>query len=225
MSLFDKEGTEQEGLQVKKAQEIKQDSVALVTQAQTFTIVDVVTYQKVADFRATLKGMIKKAGDFIDPIVDSAYKTWKEAKAKQSELVDPLNSALKLCNGKLAEYTTEQERIQREAQRKADDEARKKQEALDKKAKEALKKGDEAKATALLEKSEAVTAPVIQREVPKTTSALKYRDVPRFVVEQPELVPAEFTKPDEVKIGSRVRETKGTVKIAGVRIWIEKITC
>jgi hypothetical protein len=206
-------------------QQVKQESVALVTQAQTFTITDVVTYQKVADFRATLKGMIKKAGDFIDPIVDSAYKTWKEAKAKQAELVDPLNSALKLCNGKLAEYTTEQERIQREAQRKADEEARKKQEALDKKAKEALKKGDEAKATELLEKSEAVQAPVIQREVPKTTSALKYRDVPRFVVEQPELVPAEFTKPDEVKIGSRVRETKGTVKIAGVRIWIEKITC
>ena len=202
--------------------ELEQESKALIVKAQDFKIVSVESYKEVADFRTDLKGMIKKAEAFIKPLVEADYKKWKMSKAKQAELVNPLNEALRFCNKKLQDYNAEQERIQREKQRKIDEAAEKERRKAEEKAKKELMKGNEEKAEQILTKVEEKKPEIVEKEVPKVAD-IKYRSVYRHRVKNPEKLTREWLMQDDVKIGGEVRRSKGTVKIEGVEIWIEKI--
>ena len=66
-----------------------------------------------------------------------------------------------------------------------------------------------------------VVAPVIEREAPKV-AGIATREVWRFEVTDPALVPREYLVVDEAKIGKVVRALKGDTAIAGVRVYSER---
>lgn len=112
-------------------------------------------------------------------------KLGKELEQKRTSITGPINKALKEINalfkpaknwlaeaerivkGKLLYYQAEQDRIAQEAQRKADDEARKKQERLESTAKMADFVGMDDKAEDLRERAQSQEAPVIKSAAPK----------------------------------------------------------
>lgn len=143
---------------------------------------------------------------------------------------------------RLAEQAREAERKAREkaeAERRAAEEARKAAEkaAAEGRAEEARKAAaaaaaaearaaaTEAKAAERVEAIEtraaAVVAPIISREPPKV-AGVATREVWKFQVENPALVPREYCVVDEAKIRKVVAALKGDTTIPGVRVYAEK---
>ncbi len=170
----------------------------------------------------------------------------KQVKAAQKKLeetrrrvTDPLNLALKEHNNlfrapgdrlaqaerdikaKLIGYADEQDRLRQAEQAKADAAARQERERLDALARKAAEAGRAAAAEKHTERAAAIVAPVIQREAPKVAGVAS-REVWKFQVENPALVPRDYLMLDVSKIGAYVRAMKADAKIPGVRIYPEK---
>jgi hypothetical protein len=118
-------------------------------------------------------------------------------------------------------FSDEQDRIRREEQRRADEAARKERERIEAQARKAAESGKVEKADALEQRAAAVVAPVIHREAP-TVAGINMREVWKFEVTDPDLVPRQYLSVDESKIRKVVQALKGDTKIDGVRIWPEK---
>ncbi len=112
---------------------------------------------------------------YFKTMKDPAYASWKAICNRESEMLKPLDDFIKRKTKETSDYLTEQDRIRREEQRKADEDRQKKEQAerdkLNRAADRAELKGNEAKAEALREKADQVfEAPVIvQGAVDKTT--------------------------------------------------------
>lgn len=118
-------------------------------------------------------------------------------------------------------YQQEQQRIAREKQRVADEAARKERERIQRQAAAAAAKGNVEREEQLLDRAQMVVAPVIQTEAPKV-QGMSTRDVWKWEITDPALVPREYLVVDEVKIGKVVRALKGDTTIPGVRVWAEQ---
>lgn len=114
-----------------------------------------------------------------------------------------------------------QDRIRREEQAKAEAEARRKQAQLQERASKALASGKPERAMELEHQAATVVAPVVHRAAPNVTG-INTRDVWKFEVTDPALVPREYLMVDEKKLGAVVRALKGDTTIAGVRVWPEQ---
>ena len=77
------------------------------------------------------------------------------------------------------------------------------------------------KAEQMQARAASVVAPIVQREAPKV-SGIKTRDVMRFEVTNPALVPREYLSINETAIRGVVNSLKMDTKIPGVRVWVEK---
>jgi hypothetical protein len=118
-------------------------------------------------------------------------------------------------------FQTEQDRLRREAQARADEAARKERERLAAQAQRAAASGKTEKASQLEDRASAVVAPVIARETPKVVG-VQTREVWKFEVTDPAAVPREYLAVDESKIRKVVGALKGDTVIPGVRVWSEK---
>lgn len=118
-------------------------------------------------------------------------------------------------------YDDVQRRVREEDQRRADESARKERERLAEQSRKAAESGKVEKAAQLEQRSQAVVAPIIQRETPKV-AGVNYRDAWKFEVTDPALVPREYLIVDESKIRKVVGALKGDTQIAGVKVWSEK---
>ena len=77
------------------------------------------------------------------------------------------------------------------------------------------------KASALEQRAAAVVAPAVQREAPKV-AGLKTREVWKFEIVDPSLLPREYLVPDEAAIRGVVNSLKDRTKIPGVRVFPDK---
>lgn len=132
----------------------------------------------------------------------------------------------------------ERERLEaqaREAERKAQEKAAAERRAAEEaaaagRAEEAAKLAARAAATeakaaekveAIETRAAAVVAPIIQREPPKV-AGVATREVWKFAIENPALVPREYCVVDEAKIRKVVGALKGDTNIPGVRVYSER---
>ena len=129
---------------------------------------------------------------------------------------------------RLAEQAREAERKAREkaeAERKAAEEAAAAGRAEEAAKLQARAAATEAKAAEKVEAIEtraaAVVAPIIQREAPKV-AGVATREVWKFTVTDPALVPREYCVVDEARIRKVVAALKGDTTIPGVRVYAEK---
>ena len=138
----------------------------------------------------------------------------------RQRIVDRLDQGERKLKMAIGAYQQEQERIRREAQRAADELARKEREKLEKRAALAAAKGQEEKAATLAEQAQTVVAPV-QMEAPKLTG-ISTRTVYRFEITDPALVPREYLVVDESRIRKVVQALKSDCQIPGVRVYAEQ---
>lgn len=123
--------------------------------------------------------------------------------------------------GAMVGYQSEQDRIRRLAQAKADEAARKEREKLAAQAQKAAQKGRHEQAERLELRAASVVAPVIPSEAVRLRG-VSVREVWKFEVTDEAKVPRDYLSVDEAKIRKVVNALKGDAQIPGVRIWAEK---
>lgn len=139
----------------------------------------------------------------------------------RDRITSKLDAAENVLKRAILAYQAEQDRIRREAQRAADEAARKERERIERQAAAAAKKGQDEKAEQLAERAQTIVAPVVQTEAPKV-SGVSTRDLWKWEITDPAAIPREYLAIDEVKIGKVVRALKGDTTIPGVRVWAEQ---
>lgn len=177
-----------------------------------------------------------EAGTTLLMRVKGAQQKLEDAR---TSITKPMNAALKAINDffrgpaeKLAAaesnvkramigYTNEQERLRKIAQAKADEAARKETQRLQAQAAKAEASGKVEKAAALEMRAATVVAPVVNLAPPKVTG-VSTREVWKFEVTDPLLVPRQYLVVDESKIRRVVGALKGDTQIAGVRVYTDK---
>lgn len=155
-----------------------QDKKALVVldSAMKINVRDEHEYLIAGEVLKTIKDKIRERTEYFAPIKKKAHEAWKGICAKEREALMPFENAEKSVRDKISDYLTEQERIRREEQQKAEREAAAKAEAERQKLLDrAAKAKSEEKAEELLEKAEAVyQEPVfIEPTIDKTTKLIE----------------------------------------------------
>lgn len=182
---------------------------------------------------------LRRLNDFFRAPADRLVAIEKTIKAALTRFADE-QERLRREEQRRAEEAARRERERLEAQaREAERKAREKAEQERKAAEEAAAAGraeeaaklqaraaaTEAKAAEKVEAIEtraaAVVAPIIQREAPKV-AGVATREVWRFEIIDPTLVPREYLAVDEQRIRKVVAALKGDTTIPGVRVYAEK---
>lgn len=199
---------------------IQGDVGKLTAFAQTVAIKTADGYQLAASHLTAIKGLLKKISDAHSRVKAPLLAATRELDKQKNEASQPLEQAELLIKRAMGTYTLEQQRLQREEQARRDAEARKEQEKLQQRAAKAAASGKVEKAAQLEQQAATVVAPVVTIEQPKVAGIVT-REVWKFEVTDPALVPREYLSVDEKKIGAVVRGLKGDAKIPGVRIYAD----
>ena len=143
-------------------------AVTLMEQAQSIIIVTNEDRELAEEQIQSAKALEDEIFKYLDPPREKAYEDYKYHKKRLDNAIKPVQEARKLFKKKCIEWDQEKERIRREAQRKAEAEARKRaEEETLAAAVRAEQEGDYIAAEAILAEPVEV-APVI---VPKTSPA------------------------------------------------------
>ena len=154
---------------------LEQETLTLYEQATALTICDQATYAAAGEVGKSLKALKSKITDYFAPMKKAAHEAHKAITKKESDELAPVEEAMEVVRKTMNIYIQEQDRIRKEAERKAQAEAeevaRKERERLEKQALAAMEKGKDEKAESLMEKAEAVYAapvtiePVVEKTV------------------------------------------------------------
>lgn len=213
----------------------------LVTQAHMLNIKDQMSLSESNDQLIGIKVLRQEIGKTFKPMKDKARETVKEIQARWDSFDNPLVEAITIHERGIAAYVREQERKRREAQALIDQKAKevalaaaieleKEEKKRKKAARDALAKGDMEKYQELVsEEPVQVTDPGLMgkygegADIPETPEIEGSTVIRRwkFKIIDPNQIPMEYKKIDEVKIGSYVRAMKESAKIPGVKIYYE----
>lgn len=145
--------------------------ISIVENAKKFIVASEPGYVAAGEFKSSLKHELKDREDYFEPLREKAYSAYQEVLDKKRKVCEPYKTAIDIIQKTMDAYLTKIENERREAQRKAEEEARKqaekeRQALLEK----AVKAKSEEKQEALLDKAEQVyVKPVIVEPVqPKT---------------------------------------------------------
>lgn len=128
-----------------------------------------------------------------------------------------LKDATTTVDRKITDWRAEQDRIRREAERKAREEREREQLKLQKAAERAERRGLTDTADELQRAAEHVPMPVIQSHVPKVDGLTVVKRWV-FTIDDPDAVPREFCEPVEALIRARVQSQRGATNIPGVTV-------
>lgn len=182
---------------MEKTEQFKKDALGFPEKAEQLIVHDAITLDLANAFVLDAKEMLKEIAASYDPII-------KHAQAEKKKYSDPLKEAIGTARLRVTSYLEELAEIKR----KADEEAREKEQKRQKKENEALEraqklrdKGKEKKADAILEK---IPLPPVKEEplFPEKPAGLSLM---RIV--------------DTEKINQIVAATKGKQQIPGIRIY------
>lgn len=217
-------------------EQLEQRVNANVAAARQLKVVSLETRTEAAEFAKGIKALRKEAEEHHRPMIDAAYKAHKESVAALKRIDDPLAEAERIVKGQIGTYDTEQDRIRRDAERKAQEEARRRQEAEALAAAEAAKAAGatEAEAEAIL--TEELAAPLVVPATPAPAPAEKQgvgtrfnykaqvRDMTmllRFVADNPTFM--NLVTPNESALNALARAQKEAFDIPGCRLVREPV--
>jgi hypothetical protein len=154
---------------------LEQKTLSLYEQAISLKINDEQTYIEAAEVGKTLKVLEKEITEFYEPMRLTAKAAYDAILSSKNAQLAPVTEAMGIVRSTLNVYVQEQDRIKKEAERKAqlaaDEAAKKERERLEAQALKAMEAGKEEKMESLLEKAENVyaapvqVAPVIEKTV------------------------------------------------------------
>ena len=197
----------------------------LVVRAENTAIKTQDQYINAAEFLKGVKALKLEIKSTFKPMKDKAHAAHKEVCTQENKYLNPVEGAEKLMNNKLSVWDDEQERKRRIAQAKLDEKARKERERLEKRAREAEKKGNTEKAEELNEQAEEkeFAVPVAPSTAPKIEGLVK-KVTWKAIVKDITKVPEEYIirTANMPMLNAVARSTKGTVKLPGVEFKEDK---
>lgn len=182
-------------------------------------------YLYASELSKTIAQLRKQVDETFDPIISKAHEAHKEALTQKKKFSLPLELNQRTLDGKLLAYGREQERIRREQEEELRKQAQKEQEdQAIREAEELHRQGETQLADIVLESAASAPAPVVSipSSVPRVDGIAK-REVWKFEITNPDLIPREYCTPDQIKIGGIVRALKGATRINGVRVYSEQV--
>lgn len=197
--------------------------------ARALVITTIETCRSAGEMLTGIKALRKVVADTFDPHVQRAHEAHKALLADKAKNESPLIEAEGILKRGLAAYDTQMECVRREEQIRLEREAREREEQQRLNDAAALEVAGLAnkdpellwEAQELLAQPPPAPVVIVQKATPRV-SGISYTLAWKYRITNPLLLPKEFTKPDDVKIGQHVRAHKGDTKIPGVQVWSEK---
>jgi len=211
-------------IQIILPSKLQQDQLQLLTLIDTVQIRDNQTYQDAGRLLQNIGRARKQIEDFADPIIKANWNAYKVAMEQKKNALMPLELGQKKIDALMLKWKADREAIRRKQEEELA--ALKKQQAEEQALKEAQQyanEGDTELAEEVLKQAIAAPAPVVALPQPTPkVEGFSTRTHWRWKIENPDLIPREYLRPDEVKIGGVVRALKGATKIPGVKVYPEE---
>jgi hypothetical protein len=209
--------------------ELVVQSVSILEQAKQLIILDQESLEFVSRFLDNIRDWRARIAERLDPLIQAAHKAHKEAVALKKEAEEPLIAAEGLAKKMVGDYLEAERRLREEAERKIREaeEAKRKADTELEKAALLEQVGANDKAAELMAAAEAIEAAAPKPDpLPEKAVApgLTTREVWRYEITDPMKLPRAYLMPDESAIGAAVRTQKARCEIAGVRIWMERVS-
>lgn len=206
---------------------IQETALTWPEKAAQIVVKDEGSYVSAAETLKEIARTEKLIVDHHKPIKQAAKNAHTIAVAAEKKFLEPLNEAKIIIRGELITWTTEQERIRKEAERKLQEEARKKEEEerLAAAAKAENEGRSEAEVDLILDTPEPV-APVTVSESYAKVAGVSTRETWKAEVIDMRLlcqaivegkVPIEFISPNMPLLNSMARKSKADLEIPGVK--------
>lgn len=199
----------------------------LVAKAEALVIADQSGLTYASELLTGIKELHRKVDEHYDDVITDAFQHHRKLLALKRVWTDKLDAIERAIKPKVSRYLEEQDAKRREAERAAQLAKERIEKAAEKAVDRAHDLIDEGKSAAKVldkaaEKIEAIRAetPIIPEK--PIAEGIQLREVWKFQVEHPELVPTQFKAVDEKLIRKYVEFMKHQAVIPGVRIWSEK---
>lgn len=205
------------------AKELERDAMAVRVRADQITIRDATSYEAAGAFLKTCKTIQKRINETFDPIIKAANDAVKKAREMKNYHASPLDIAESIVKAKMATYAREQEEIRRKAEAEAREaalkaeEERRLQEAITYENAGASQIADEILAAPV------VAPPVVLPPATPKIEGVSMRKSWKFRIVSEQIIPREFLKVDEVKLGQYARMMKEQASIPGVEFYAEDV--
>ena len=218
-------------------EEAEQRALALPEKADHIRIMDADTFKEAAEFTLTLRAIKKEIDNTFDPIVKKAHEAHKEAVAQKKKVLEPVEQAQKIIDGKIGEFHAEQERLRRAEEerlrKEAEEQARKEEE--ERRLEEASRleqEGNSEMAEALLEAPLAppvVVIPKIETQAPKVDGLSVTKIYKGEVVNLAQLIqavaqgraPIGLLEVNQTALNGMARALKEAFSVPGCRVVVE----
>ncbi len=202
--------------------EVYQDqAVDVLKQAEAMKVVDKDSYDVAGAFVKSIKPLEKGIIEHFKPMKQAAKEAHTVICGKEKETLTPVRNALKLFNGKMTTwYSEEQRKVRAEEDRLRREAIRQQEEEKLKKAEELAESGNQAEAEKVLEQP--LVEPVFKPQKVEKPKGISYRDNWKFKIVDATKIPPLFLMPNEMAIGAAVRSSKGAVEIPGIEIYNDR---
>ncbi len=208
-------------------QELVQAGKTILSKAMSLRVTDAETYAIATSIGKDLKEQKKARLDWFKPIKDAMNAAKNAVLDREKEALQPLDTALAHLDSQSTAWRKQQEWLESEKRRIAEEEARAAIEAQRKAdAKAAKAEGNKKLAEKIL------AAPIVVPPIEMAPSSipqvagLHRRTVWKFRIVKPAAVPREWCTPDEKAIGEFVRTNKEAAKgkIPGIEVYEDEHT-
>lgn len=202
---------------------LEDEKKTALAQADAIKIYTPDDYMEAKTFWAQVRQLRAKVKETFQPLIDQAHRMHKDAISKRDEFDKPLEGAEKKVKMTMEAYDREQARI------RAEEEARLRE--IDRKQEEdrRLAQAAELEAMGKADLADQVLDAPFKTGAPSIPAPARAKDDPifrtvwKFRIVDPNLVPREYLKIDDIKIGGVVRALKDATNIPGVEVFSERV--
>jgi len=205
----------------KQIQEVNALALSVPDQAKQISIKTMDDYVRAGEIMLTIKAIRKKITETFKPIKQKMDAAKQEVLDQERAADAPLKEAESWLSPQIITWNREQERIRQEEEARLREIARKEEE--ERQLQEAIlaeQSGQKEEAEAIMDAPVQAAPVVVPKSVPKV-AGMSIRDNWKFRITNEKLIPREYLKVDEVKIGQVVRAMKSAANIAGVEVYNE----
>lgn len=212
-----------EAAEVITIQEIQERALTVPEKARIVKIMDDKTYEAAGEILLQIKDLRKQIDAAFDPIIKKAHEAHKEAVAQKKRADAPLVEAENIIKPQISAYLAEKERQRREEEERLREEARKQEEEERLRAAIAAEQAGQKDVAEEIMEAPVVVAPVVVPKTAPKVAGISTQKRWAFRIANEKLIPREYLKVDEVKIGGVVRALKDKTNIPGVEVYSEDI--
>ena len=204
-----------------EVKEVTTLALSVPDQAKQINIKTMDDYVRAGEIMLTIKAIRKKITDTFKPIKQKMDAAKQEVLDQERAADAPLKEAESWLSPQIITWNREQERIRQEEEARLRVIARKEEE--ERQLQEAIlaeQSGQKEEAEAIISAPVQAAPVVVPKAVPKV-AGMSIRDNWKFRITNEKLIPREYLKVDEVKIGQVVRAMKSAANIPGVEVYNE----